>query len=371
MSSSPSTDKEKLSTEIVTVDHVPLSSSLAVDQKKVLRKLDLRLMPSACLLFLFYALGISNITNAEVAGMGRNLHFTGVQFNLCVALTLIPSCLLPSPSRSLIRGRLRRNILLKKIGPARWLPLIMFVWGSIVVSMAFAKNFAGLMMLGGLAGWCWIFLCEGLITVLIAIILFFYMYDYPENAAFLTAAERAWLLETLKLDSAGGSKKFKRKFIVQAICDPKMYLFASLYFLSSIPVVSFSTFLPTIINGMGFSSTNSQILTAPPLVAACFVTFCVSYLSDKKHLRGPFILACCPIAILGYALLIATKALAAQYVGSVLVLAGLVPAVAMQLSWTGGNFAGELKRAVVIGLVLGFGGFGGQVFRGPFTDSDG
>ena len=93
-------------------------------------------------------------------------------------------------------------------------------------------------------------LTYGLVTVLIAIILFFYMYDvsrssirvvanlpdvhclqYPENATFLTDAERAWLLETLKLDSAGGSKKFKRKFIVQAICDPKMYLFASLYFL--------------------------------------------------------------------------------------------------------------------------------------------
>ncbi|PIL29690.1 MFS general substrate transporter [Ganoderma sinense ZZ0214-1] len=411
MSSSPSTDKasssidkEKLSTEIVTVEDVaPSSPSVAVDHKKVLRKLDLRLMPPVCLLYLFCFLDRANITNAEVAGMGTDLHFTGIQFNLCIALTLIPYCLLHSPS----------NILLKKVGPARWLPIIMFVWGSIVVSMAFARSFAGLMTargflgaaesgllpgltyylsawypkfaqakriglmysgvsiaggfggllayiiqdkmhgLGGLAGWCWIFLCEGLMTVVIAVILFFYMYDYPENATFLTDAERVWLLETLKLDSAAGSKKFKRKFIVQAIKEPKAYLFASLFFLSAIPGASFSTFLPTIINGMGFSSTQAQILTIPPNIAGCFFTLCISYLSDKKHFRGPFILAWCPVAILGYALLIGTRTLAAQYLGSVLVLGGIIPCVAMQLSWTGGNFAGELKRAVVIGMVLG------------------
>ncbi|PIL29683.1 MFS general substrate transporter [Ganoderma sinense ZZ0214-1] len=368
MSSSSSTDKEKLSTEklsaeIVTVEYVAPSPSVAVDHKKVLRKLDLRLMPSVCLLYLFCALDRSNITNAEVAGMGTDLHFTGVQFNLCVALTL--SGLLPGVTYYLCAWY-------PKFAQAKRI-------GLMYSGVSIAGGFGGLLAyiiqdkmdgLGGLAGWCWIFLCEGLMTVVIAVILFFSMYDYPENATFLTDAERAWLLETLKLDSAAGSKKFKRKFIVQAIKEPKAYLFASLFFLSAIPGASFSTFLPTIINGMGFSSTNAQILTLPPHVAGCITTLFVSYLSDKKHFRGPLILALCPVAILGYALLISTRTLAAQYLGSVLVLAGLVPCVATQLSWMGGNFAGLLKRAVVIGMVLGFGNIGGIIAAFIYRQQD-
>ncbi|PIL28032.1 MFS general substrate transporter [Ganoderma sinense ZZ0214-1] len=362
MSSSSSTDKEKLSTEIVTAEYVAPSPS--VDHNKVLRKLDLRLMPSACILYLFYGLDLANIANAEVAGMGTDLHFTGVQFNLCVALTL--SGLMPGVTYYL----------------CAWYPKFAQAkrMGLMFSGVSLAGGFGGLLAyiiqdkmhgLGGLAGWSWIFLCEGLMTVVFAIILFFCMYDYPENATFLTDAERAWLLETLKLDSAAGSKEFKREFIVQAIREPKAYLFALLFFLISIPAASFATFLPTIINGMGFSSTNAQILTIPPNIAGCIFTLCASYLSDKRQFRGPFILALCPVAILGYALLLATRTLAAQYIGSVLVLGGIIPCIAMQLSWTGGNFAGELKRAVVIGMVLGFGNLGGQVSGSRALQVDG
>ena len=53
----------------------------------------------------------------------------------------------------------------------------------------------------------------------------------PENATFLTDAERTWLLETIKHDSAGGSKQFKREFIFQALRDPKAYIFMAMFFL--------------------------------------------------------------------------------------------------------------------------------------------
>ncbi|KAM5543421.1 hypothetical protein V8D89_002672 [Ganoderma adspersum] len=414
--SSSLTDDEKLSVENVTVEVVATS----VDHKKVLRKLDLHLIPPVCMLYLLCFLDRANITNAKVAGLTTDLNITGVQFNLVVAVTLIPYSILQAPS----------NIALKKIGPARWLPMIMFIWGSILVSMAFAKNLGGLMAargflgaaesgllpgltyylcawypkfaqakrigfmfsgvalagafggllayviqdelhgIGGLAGWSWIFLLEGLLTVVVAVGLFCYMYDYPENATFLTDAERSWLLETIKQDSAAGSKKFKREFIVQAIRDPKAYLYVSIFLLSAIPAVSFTTFLPTIIDGMGFSSTRAQILTIPPNATACILTLCVSYLSDKKHIRGPIILAWCPVAMVGYTLLIMTKTSSGQYAGAVLVMAGLVPCVATQLSWAGGNFAGELKRAVVIGMVVGFGNFGGIVASFIYRQQD-
>ncbi|KAM5541333.1 hypothetical protein V8D89_004887, partial [Ganoderma adspersum] len=394
---SSSTEEKKLSTEVVTVEYAAPPES--VDHNKVLRKLDLRLIPPVCFLYLFCFLDRANITNAKVAGMTTDLNITGVQFNLCVAVTLIPYSILQAPS----------NIALKKIGPARWLPMIMFIWGSVLVSMAFsgllpgltyylcawypkfaqakrigfmlsgvslAGAFGGLLAfviqdgmhgVGGLPGWSWIFLLEGLATVVIAVILLLYMYDYPENATFLTDAERAWLLETIRQDNAAGSKKFKKEFIIQAIRDPKTYLYISIFFLGAIPGVSFTTFLPTIINGMGFSSTRAQILTIPPNATACILTLCITYLSDKRHIRGPFILVWCPVAMVGYVMLIVTKTSACQFAGAILVMAGLVPCGALHLSWAGGNFSGELKRAVVIGMIVGFGNFGGQVIIASFV----
>ena len=67
------------------------------------------------------------------------------------------------------------------------------------------------------------------------------------------------------------------------------------------------------------------------------------------------------MAIVGYAMLIATKTPAIQYAGSIVVAAGLLPSVTTLLAWVGGNFAGEVKRAVVIAIVIGLGDFGGQV----------
>ena len=67
------------------------------------------------------------------------------------------------------------------------------------------------------------------------------------------------------------------------------------------------------------------------------------------------------MAIVGYVMLIRTKAPATQYAGSIVVMAGLSPCVATLITWAGGNFAGEVKRAVVIGIVTGFGDLGGQV----------
>ena len=58
-----------------------------------------------------------------------------------------------------------------------------------------------------------------------------YIYQNPENATFLTDSERIWLLETLRHDSAGGSKQFKREFILQALREPKAYAFMAMYFL--------------------------------------------------------------------------------------------------------------------------------------------
>lgn len=51
---------------------------------------------------------------------------------------------------------------------------------------------------GGYAGWRWIFILEGLLTVITAITAFFVLHDFPETASFLTAPERAWIVHRLR-----------------------------------------------------------------------------------------------------------------------------------------------------------------------------
>ena len=61
--------------------------------------------------------------------------------------------------------------------------------------------------IGGLAGWKWIFILEGMLTVAVAVAAFFILYDFPDTASFLTVEEKAWVVHRLKYQ---GSKKSGR-----------------------------------------------------------------------------------------------------------------------------------------------------------------
>ena len=116
----------------------------------------------------------------------------------------------------------------------------------------------------------------------------------------------------------------------------------------ALPSLSFPVFLPTIINGLGYSSTN-QLLSVTP----------------NAHIpeRGPFVLADFTVAAAGYAMVFATRMPGAQYAGTVVVAAGLLPSIACQLAWMGGTFGGEVKRAVAVAVIVDCGNLGGCVFR--------
>ena len=80
--------------------------------------------------------------------------------------------------------------------------------------------------IGGKAGWAWIFILEGLATVLAGIISFWIIQDFPDTAKFLTPAERAVVIRRLQADdqfSAAG-EQLKVKYIWKSFADWKTWV---------------------------------------------------------------------------------------------------------------------------------------------------
>jgi hypothetical protein len=89
-------------------------------------------------------------------------------------------------------------------------------------------------------------------------------------------------------------------------------------------------------------------------------------LSDRLRLRGPLVMLCALLAIIGYTMLYTTSPAehpGVGYAGTILAAAGVYPTVPLMLTWSSGNAGGSLKKGVVIGLLSGFGNFGGYERR--------
>jgi MFS family permease len=74
----------------------------------------------------------------------------------------------------------------------------------------------------GKEGWRWIFILEGLITVIISFLVFWLVPDFPEHTEILTASEKEHLLETLRLDKGDQKIDIKGTNWIKVIFDYKI-----------------------------------------------------------------------------------------------------------------------------------------------------
>lgn len=122
--------------------------------------------------------------------------------------------------------------------------------------------------------------------------------------------------------------------------------------------------MPTIISGLGFSVSHAQLLTIPPNLCALLTTILAGALSDRFRVRGPVIMVGTLLALAGYAILYGTSSPGAGYAGTIIATCGIFPCVPCTLAWTGANMGGEMKRGVVIAMVIGVGNLAGCVYWG-------
>lgn len=196
-------------------------------------------------------------------------------------------------------------------------------------------------------------------TIVVSIAAYFLVHDYPPAARFLTPKEREYVIARLKEDSdATRDEKFAWGGVTQALKDPKVWLYGLCFHTVSLPLYTLTLFLPTIINELGYTAAQAQLLSTPPYVAAFFVTMASAVLAERTRRRAPFVIASSTLAIIGYIIIISDRRPRVLYAGTILAASGVYSATAVILSWPVNNVSGQTKRATASAMQLSIGNLG-------------
>lgn len=242
-----------------------------------------------------------------------------------------------------------------------------------------AGSFSGLLAFGiqhmegvaGLGGWRWIFILEGIITVVFGCMVPWALPDTPDDATFLTPEETTFIKLQLQRDqglsgegAAEGKDGFDWGMLKDALMDWKIYLAVVMYWGNCIATYGFNFSAPTIIHQLGYSAANAQLLTVPPYLLGSCSTLLFAYLSDKYRRRWVFIVIPFSIALVGYTALLAIphpRLPGLTYFFMFWITAGLYASIIGTVSWVGNNLAPAFKRAVGMAVLMTVGNLGGTV----------
>ncbi|EOR04997.1 hypothetical protein J056_000362 [Wallemia ichthyophaga EXF-994] len=408
------------------------------NERRLLWKLDLRLIPILSLLYLISFIDRVNIGQAKVAGMVTSLGMTSHQFQ--IANTIFFS--------TYVAFEIIGNLLIKKFRPSRTLPVMITwvvlyrasslltrtrAWSAVLIGQAFAKNaghlyttrvllgvfeaslfpgaiyiislyyprseqtlrmgflfsacvlagaFGGVLAYGlsqihgaGLEGWSYIFLIEGAMSFVVAVISFFTIVDLPKEAKFLSEPEREFVIHRIKQGQGALSLDvdFSWNHITSAILDYKLYIFASMYFCTGALLYALATFAPVIISQLGeWSNAQSQLLTVPPYALGFITTIGCAYISDKTGYRAFLIMLGTFVSLIGYILIlvIPDHAPGAKYFSLFVMVAGFSPAAGIVLAWGAGSFGPTYKRGITQGVIMSAGNTAGILSSFLYPDSD-
>ncbi|KAI9374857.1 major facilitator superfamily domain-containing protein [Aspergillus egyptiacus] len=380
-------------------------------EKALLRKLDMWIVPPVMLLYLLSFLDRVNIGNARLYHLEEDLGLEGDQYQIAVSILFVTYILSELPS----------NLVIKRFTPSRWISFITTAWGIVAtltgivqsygglvacrvilgalegglfpgltiyltmfytkreyalrigylfVSAAIAGSVGGLLAYGighmdgvaGLRGWRWIIILEGIPTVILGISVWWWLADTPDTAHYLTPQERE-LIDLRMRQQIGHTKssdQMHKKDVYEGLKDWKIYLFCIGQFGGDTILYGYSTFLPTIIQGLGnWSNAEVQALTIPCYALGAITYIVVAWFSDRTQKRAVFTVLLGLTCAAGYAILVSTAPGGVKYFGCFLAAMGLYVIVGLPLAWLPSNNPRYGKRTVATGLQLTIGNSAG------------
>jgi cyanate permease len=155
------------------------------------------------------------------------------------------------------------------------------------------------------SGWRWIFIIEGLLTIVVAISFKFIVVDWPETATFLTPSERALLIKRLSIDCGEARMDvLNRRSAKRVFSDWKIYCGILMYMGVVNTGYATSFFIPTIIEELGFTATMSQVRSIPIFIVAAVAALIVAWCTDRAQHRYGFTIAGIVVGFIGYVVLL-------------------------------------------------------------------
>lgn len=319
-------------------------------EASTMRKVYLRLLPFALLSYILAYVDRINVSFGGLTMQG-DLHMSAGAFGFAVGTFYWGYFIFEVPS----------NIIMEKVGARIWIARIMITWGIFACATSYvtgatsfgivrfllgsaeagffpglilyftywfpARHHArivsgfliglpvavaagapistGLMSLHGLlgySGWQIMYLAEGIPTIVIGIVTYFVLIDRPEQAKFLTAAEREWL--SAKLASERKAKEKVRSYsMVESLWNPKVLLLSLNYFGIVTASLGMLIFIPQIIKSLGtMSNMTVGWLTMIPYGCGAVALLIFGRSSDTKNERRWHLLLACVVSTGGLVL---------------------------------------------------------------------
>ncbi|KAF1993459.1 putative allantoate permease [Amniculicola lignicola CBS 123094] len=401
------------------LDVVSTPSFRDINEKALMRKVDRKLLPILFLVYVTAFLDRVNISNALTMGLAKDLHLTGNQPNIALTMFFVPYVLFELPS----------NVLMKKLTPHVWLSICVIAFGVAMLAQGFVRNFGGILatrfILGlaeagifpgsfylisfwykrdesqkrftvfwcsvlvagafggllasaiakmdgvcGLENWRWIFILEGLGTIVVGVVAFYLITDFPAQAPWLTDEERDFIIHR------GGHRETQHRSLTLNdvgwfFMDPKRVLGAFMYWGIVVPVYAYSYFAPTIIKSLGYSVIQTQLRSVIPFAAALVLCLAVAFVSDWTRTRLPFVVFGLSLAIAGLATLMAVHDnLPVQFGAICLVAMGSFTAGIVIVCWYVMNLQGHIERGIGTAWMISFGNTGGILATFTFMASE-
>ncbi|KAK3386779.1 major facilitator superfamily domain-containing protein [Podospora didyma] len=387
------------------------------EERRLLLKLDAFFVPIIMIVYLSCFLDRSNIGNVKVAGMPQDIGATPAQFSTAVSIFYATYVAFEAPW----------SILLKKLTPRFLLTALCVVWSLTTIFSGFITSIGGLYAarlilgacegglfpglnlyltmvykreeqgrrvsylfvctalsgafggllayvllkmdgIGGYAGWRWVYIIEGIFSVLIALIIWFGLPNDPTKAYFLNDREKQMMrIRAAQRSQYMGSEEFSWEEIRITLKDPKMWISGAIQFCQDILLYGFSTFLPSIITSMGYNSLEAQYLTIPVYILGGLSFLGLAFISDRLCIRGPFILFANVFGIIGYILIMCPTANGIKFFGTFLCAIAVYNGPGLNLTWLNVNVAPHYRRAASIGFQQTLGNtagiVAGQIYR--------
>jgi len=395
----------------------------AIDGHTLYARITWRLVPYMFLLYIVAYLDRVNVGFAAM-DMQRQLHFSNTVYGTGAGIFFLGYALCDLPS----------SLLLRRFGTRLWIARIMVSWGFISAAMVFigsprsfyllrfllgvaeagfvpgmllyltfwfpsheraravakfmtATSLAGVVGaplssallrldgLRGLSGWQWLFLLEGVPTILLGLSVLLVLKDSPEHVAWMSPEEKRWLSDELARDQARyGATQHHR--LLDAFRLPAVWLLACVYIVIQIGVYIVNLWMPLILSSLsrGTAVADASLIaryaTLPYLLAAIF-TVIVGRTSDRSNERRWHLAGCMALAAAGFVW--------AARAGTIGVALCAMSLVAIGLWSTMGPFWALMTRMVAgaaatgavatITMIGGFGGFLGPYLTGRMRDA--